>query len=68
MSDDGLKDCRMVFAQNGLVLTSGSSKICRSCLRLHTVESNHRKRKVNQTTDSPTCNKRFIQRTGQESV
>ena len=57
---DGLKDCRRVFAQNCLVLTSGSSKICHSCSRLHTVDSNRRKRKANQTTVSPACNKRFM--------
>ena len=57
---DGLKDCKRVFAQNCLVLTSGLSKICHSCSRLHTVDSNRRKRKANQTTVSPACNKRFV--------
>ena len=59
---DGPKECNncRVFAQNCLVLTSGPSKICHSCSRLHTVDSNRRKRKANQTTVSPACNKRFM--------
>ena len=57
---DGLRDCRRVLAQNCLVLTSGSWKICHSCSRLHTVDSNRRKRKANQTTVSPACNERFM--------
>lgn len=57
---EGPKECKRVLAQNCLVLMSGPSKICHSCSRLHTVDSNRRKRKANQTTVSPACNKRFM--------
>ena len=59
-TSDGLKECNRVFAQNCQVLLSGPSKICHSCARLLTVDTNRRKRKANQTTVSPACNKRFM--------
>ena len=56
---DGLQG-KKVFAQNCLVLTSSPSKTCQNCLRVQSADKKCRKRKANNKTLSPYCNKRFL--------
>lgn len=56
---DGLQG-KKVFAQNYLVLTSSPSNTCQNCLRVQSADKKCRKRKANNETLSPYCNKRFL--------
>ena len=51
---------KKVFAQNCLVLTSSPSNTCQNCLRVQSADKKCRKRKANNETLSPYCNKRFL--------